>query len=349
MTTTDEVLRKADDALKTGSDLLKECKLQEAKAELRTAYQLYRKYDKQGNKIHEAAFCLALCIVEGANSHEELMEAEDLLIRFVRNEDCFAGKIPRAFVLAKTYKMLGRTKIMRLVSDEIIAKATNNEDRAYALAGAVYAAIPGATEAYHYAQDALPLLQAMGTQSEALAIVLEGMARAAEHLAAQDRLEYAYSLADLLKNLPLNPILPTLYEAYMVISYVYIEQANWKEGLQSAIYAINTAAANNDDLAVASTYNHIARLYDMMDKPRESAKAHFNALKRSVSFHGVDLLSYAGELKEVAANLERYCDFRLAVSAQLLSLRCLIDSEDPTYDQIRESVIVLEQYERNLV
>lgn len=349
MTTTDEVLRKADDALKTGSDLLKECKLQEAKAELRTAYQLYRKYDKQGNKIHEAAFWLALCIVEGTNSHEELMEAEDLLIRFIRDDDYFAGKIPRAFVLAKTYKMLGRTKIMRLVSNEIIAKATNNEERAYALAGAVYAAIPGTTEAYHYAQDALPLLQAMGTQSEALAIVLEGMVRAVEHLAAQDRLEYANNLIDLLKNLPLHPILPTLYEAYMVISYVYIEQANWKEGLQSAIYAINTAAANNDDLAVASIYNHIARLYDMMDEPRESAKAHFNALKRSVSFHGVDLLSYAGELKEVAAYLARYCDFRLAVSAQLLSLRCLIDSEDPTYDQIRESVIVLEQYERNLV
>lgn len=349
MTTTDEILRKADDALKTGSDLLKECKLQEAKAELRTAYQLYRKYDKQGDKIYEAAFWLAWCIVEGTNSHEELMEAEDLLIRFIRDDDCFAGKIPRAFVLAKTYKMLGRTKIMRLVSNEIIAKATNNEERAYALAGAVYAAIPGTAEAFQYANEAIPLLKAVAPQSEAMGIVLEGMARAVEDLTARERLEYAYNLVGLLKDMPLHPILPTLYEAYMIISYIYTEQANWQEGLQSATCAVNIAAVNKDDLAVASTYNHISRLYDMMNEPRETAKARFNALKHSMSLHGGDLLAYATELKEVAKKLALHCDFRLAVSAQLLSLRCLIDSDDPTYDQIRESVIILEQYERNIV
>ena len=81
----------------------------------------------------------------------------------------------------------------------------------------------------------------------------------------------------------------------------------------------------------------------------KTAKARFNALKHSMSLHGVDLLAYATELKEVAKKLALHCDFRLAVSAQLLSLRCLIDSDDPTYDQIRKRVIILEQYERNIV
>lgn len=349
MTTKDEMMRKADDAVKAGLELLKTCKVTEAKAEFRIAYQLYRKHDKDGEKIREAAFGLTFCIVEGTNTHDELWEAEDLLIRFVRDEDCFAGKIPRVFVLAKTYQLLGRTKLMRLVTKDRIAKETNEEERAYALAGAVYAAIPGTAEAYQYAKEALPLLKAVCPQSEAMIIVLEGMARAVEYITARERLEYAYNLVGLLKDiLPPHPMFPTLYEAYMVISYIYTEQANWQEGLQSAIYAVNIAAVNKDDSAVASTYNHIARLYDMMDAPRESARARFNALKHSVSLHGVDLLAHARELKEVADTLAQHCDFRLAVSTQLLSLRCLIDS-DATYDQIRESVIILEQYERNIV
>lgn len=349
MTAKDEALRKANDTVKSGLELLKTCKVNDAKAAFRAAYQLYRKHDKDGEEIHEAAFLLALCIVEGTKNHDELVEAEDFLIRFARDEDCFAGNIPKTFVLSKTYKMLGRTKLMRLVSNEIIAKATNEEERAYALAGAVYAAIPGTAEAFQYANEALPLLKAVAPQSEAMGIVLEGMARAVEYLTARERLEYAYNLVGLLKDMPLHPILPTLYEAYMIISYIYTEQANWQEGLQSATCAVNIAAVNKDDLAVASTYNHISRLYDMMNEPRETAKARFNALKHSMSLHGVDLLAYATELKEVAKKLALHCDFRLAVSAQLLSLRCLIDSDDPTYDQIRESVIILEQYERNIV
>ena len=61
-------------------ELLKTCKVNDAKAAFRAAYQLYRKHDKDGEEIHEAAFLLALCIVEGINNHDELVEAEERLI-----------------------------------------------------------------------------------------------------------------------------------------------------------------------------------------------------------------------------------------------------------------------------
>ena len=343
----EESMHQADTAYQAAIKLFEKCDLKAAKEEFRKAFQTYRKCGNNSSEITDAAFYLAVCLVETANNQDQLWEAEDLLIRYARDEECVVGKIPRVCVLAKVYNMLGKTKLMRLVSKETIAKATNTEERAYALAGAVYAAIPGTTEAYQYANEALPFLQTVGTQSEALAIVLEGMARAVEHLAVQERLEYAYELAGLLKDIPPHPMLPTLYDAYMIISYIYTEQANWQEGLNSAIFAKNIATVTNDDLAVASTYNHIASLYDMMGAPGESAKAHFEALKYGVTFHGVDLLAYARKLKEVAEKLAQYGDFRQAVSAQLLSLRCLIDSDDCTYNQIRESIIMLQHYERN--
>ena len=80
MTAKDEALRKANDTVKSGLELLKTCKVNDAKAAFRAAYQLYRKHDKDGEEIHEAAFLLALCIVEGINNHDELVEAEERLI-----------------------------------------------------------------------------------------------------------------------------------------------------------------------------------------------------------------------------------------------------------------------------
>lgn len=288
-----------------------------------------------------------MCIVKSANSHDELMEAEDLLIRYVSNNDTIAG-IPRMSLLGKVYKLLGRTKLMHHVCSERINMATSDEDRAYTLAGAVYASITG-TDTYHYAKDALPLLRAMGNRSEAMAIVLEALSKSVQYLTPQERLAYAEELLALLKELPSHPMLPTQTETYLLLSHIYIEQAKWHEALQYAILAVDSATADVNDGSnqeVASICRLMVRLYEMMNEPREAIVTRFKALKMEVLFCS-DLLLYAEEFHKVADELAQIREYRLATSAQLLSLRCLIDSDEPTYNQIRESVILLQNYERN--
>ena len=110
-----EPLVYADESFRKGMDLFKECKPEDAKGLFRIAYQLYRKYDKQGERISDAAFFLAQSIVESPNNNDELLEAEDLLIRF-HDDETNSEEIPRIYVLGKVYTLLGRSKLMHLVS-----------------------------------------------------------------------------------------------------------------------------------------------------------------------------------------------------------------------------------------
>lgn len=343
-----EPLAYADESFTKGMALYKECKPKEAKGAFRTAYQLYRKYDKHGKRISDAAFFLAQSIVEYPNNNDELLEAEDLLIRF-RDDETPSEEIPRIFILGKVYTLLGRSKLMHLVCAERICEAETDEERAFALAGAVYAAIPGTTRSYQYAKDALPLLHTMGSHSEAMTYVLESMARAAKYVSPLDRLSYAEQLLALLKQLPPHPRIPSLYEVYMLLSYIYMEQSLWCEAVSHTKLALNYAAVNGNKHEVSSTYMHLAKIYKIMNKPAEAAKAHFCALKAGIVHCDSNLLSYSKELSDVARQLAQHNDYRLSVSAQLLSLRYLVDSDDFTYDQIRENIITLHNYEHNLI
>lgn len=341
--TRDELIRQADSSFETGIALFDRCDLVAAKEAFKIAYQIYRKNGNGGGKIFDTAFYLALCIVEAEKNHEELHEAEDLILRFVRDKDTIYG-IPRIALLGRIYTLLGKTKLMHLVCNESIAMATTEEERGLALAGAVYAANPG-KDAFRFASEALPLLRATGKHSEALAIVLEAMARAVNHLTLQERQLYANELLTLLKALHPHPMMLSISEAYMLLSYLKMEEAEWRDALEYAILALNYTGR---DLEGAAIYMHISKINDMMDEPDEALKARYKALKMSVSFYGSDMLAYAKELSDVATQLAERCEYRFAVSAQLLSLRCLVDSDDPTYDQIRKSVIMLQEYERNL-
>lgn len=342
--TRDKLIRQADSSYETGLALFSRCDLAAAREAFRTTYQIYRKNGNGGGKIFDTAFYLALCIVETAKNHEELHEAEDLILRFVRDGDTISG-IPRIAVLGKIYTLLGRTKLMRLVCNESIAMATTDEERGLALAGAVYAANPG-KDAFRFASEALPLLRVTSKHSEAQALVLEAMARAVNHLTLRERQSYANELLTLLKELHPHPMLLSISEAYMLLSYLKIEEAEWRDALEYAILALNYTGSDPEGAAI---YMHISRINEMMDELGEALKARYKALMMSISFYGSDMLAYAKELSDVATQLAERCEYRFAVSAQLLSLRCLADSDDPTYDQIRKSVIMLQEYERNLV
>lgn len=342
-----ESLVYADDSFSTGIALFKDCKLKEAKSAFRTAYQLYRKHEKQGNRISNAAFYLAQSIVEQPASNEELLEAEDLLIRF-HDDKNHSDEIPRIYVLGKVYTLLGRSKLMHLVCAESIGEAVTDEERSLALAGATYAAIPGSTRSYHYAKEALPLLQASGNHGESMTHVLESLARANKYLSPSDRLSYAEQLLELLKQLPPSPRIPSLYEVYVLLSYIYMEQRLWHEAIYHAKLALNYAGVYGTKKEVSSIYMHLAKIYELTDEPREAAKAHFSALKASAIFYDSDLLTYSKELSNVAMQLAQHNEYRLSTSSQLLSLRYLVDSDEFTYDQIRESVITLQRYEQNI-
>lgn len=334
-------IENAHKAYEKGEEMLRQGNICAAKGLFRSAYQLLRR--SPDSKLFEAAFLLALCIVESQNDPESLREAEDLLIRYTRENSTYAG-IPRECVLAKCYTLMRKQKLARLISKEVIENCNDNPlEKGRALAGATYA-FPVCKESYALASEALPILQNAQDQSVAMAIVLEALSRAATEISSDIRLKYAHELLVLVQKLGAHPLIPSVVETNLLCATIHIERAEWNKALQYTQKALQIALQDKNVASseIAFIHRSIAQLYDILLEPRLEVIAIFQALKVEVSLIS-DPIICVDELNRISQELEKYGEFRMAVSAQTLALRCLADTEAVDCTEIREAIIRLQK------
>lgn len=340
MQKTDKI-EEARTAFQTGKELLTVGDLTAAKKSFKSAFQAFRRYP--ASETSDCAFLLAVCIVEGNPDPEELLYAEDLLLRYGREGQY--GNLPKECVLAKVYALMGKHKLARLVAKEMVACSDESDERGPALAGAAYA-LQLHKEGICFAEEALPLLKKDKHIVER-AIVLETLARASTEISSDIRLSYAQELLQLAQQIPYHPFTASVVDSFLLLSCIHIVRAEWEKALAVSKEALLTA--ENSDRStpreISVIHRCMAHLYDVLLDPRQEAIELFHAQKLEIHFVP-DMALCADALLRSSHQLEKYHEYRLAMSSAILSLRCFLESEDPEFDDIRERIIYLQKLDK---